>query len=99
GSKRGVQIAEPLKVNAVLMHTSGLGHGQEQQVQVFWRFGQPRQESVRLPASLRRHAGLTVRPPMERLDQEVPEAVIELWQGERRLCALAHPQECAQASL
>ena len=46
------EIAKALKMNAIRMDAARLGHGEQQQVELFERVGQPQQEPAGFPARL-----------------------------------------------
>jgi hypothetical protein len=48
-------------MNAIRVETPRFGHGEQQQVELLERIGQPRQKIIRFPARMRRQAGFTMR--------------------------------------
>ena len=61
GGQHRVQVAQPLEVDPVRVDLARLGHGEQQQVELFEGVGHPRDERAGLPALLRRDPGLAVR--------------------------------------
>jgi len=74
GGEGQVEVAEPLEVDAILVHPTSPGHGEEQQIELLQGVGQPGQEPARLSPGLGRHTRLTVDPPVVVVQEEVREA-------------------------
>ena len=72
GGQDRVQVAQPLEVDPVRVDLARLGHGEQQQVELFERVGHPRDERAGFPALLRRHPGLAVRGEVVDLPDEGP---------------------------
>ena len=65
-----VEIAEPLKMNAIRVNATRFGNGEQQQVELLRRLWQPRQKTISLPTRLGRNAGLAMRALVIILDHE-----------------------------
>src|SRR5437660_321311 len=75
--QQGIDIAVPLKADAILLHAAGLGHGQEQQVKLLLRLWHARQKSIGFPALLGNTSRFTVDPLMIVLKQPGPKVLFK----------------------
>jgi len=81
GGQRGIDIAQGLEPQPILMHAAGLGDCQEQQVQVLQGYGELGEKAVGAPTSLWRYAGGTVGRLMILMQYKVFEGLREALQA------------------
>src|SRR5262245_38069588 len=82
GRQVQIDVAQPLKANAILLDAAGAGDSQQQQVQLRERLGQARQKAFSLPARLWRHRRLTMNALLIALQQEGAQARLERIKGQ-----------------
>ena len=91
GGQRGIDIAQGLEPQPILMHAAGLRDRQQQQIQLIQGHGQLREKAIGAPAGLRGDPGGTVGCLVILMEHEVVEGLGEALQSNPGVTGVANP--------